>query len=180
MMKDISVLLLPDSKQRTKEYQNNERIRKIAMDEAKIDRIIDKYDSKASSLIQILLDIQEENLWLSKHILEKVSIKLGVPMNKVLHTATFYKSLKVLPEGHHQVHICNGTSCHVNGSSKVLRRVQDLIGIEAGEMDPGLKYSLEAVTCLGRCASGPVMVVDGEYHTGIDQKLAGDLLKGCD
>ncbi len=150
------------------------------MDETKIDQAIDKYGGKASNLIQILLDIQEESEWLSKGILEKVSVRLGVPMSKVLHAATFYKSLKVLPEGHHQVHVCNGTSCHVNGSAKILRRVQDMIGIKAGETDPELKFSLEAVTCLGRCASGPVIVVDGEYRTGIDQSSIGDIIKGCD
>jgi len=150
------------------------------MDDGKIDQIIDKYEGKASSLIQVLLEIQKENHWLSKEILEKVGKKLEVPLSKVLHTATFYKAFSIIPEGRHKIHICNGTSCHVHGSSRVLGTVQDLIGIRPGETDPDLKFSLEAVTCLGRCASGPVMVVDGRDHGRMDPTKAEDTLKNCD
>ncbi len=150
------------------------------MDDDKIDQIINKYQGKASSLIQVLLDIQRENHWLSKEVLEKVSEKLEVPLNRVLHTATFYKAFSLIPEGRHEIHVCNGTSCHVRGSSRVLDTVQDMTGIRPGEMDPDLKFSLEAVTCLGCCASGPVMVVDGKHHGEMDPTKAEDLLKNCD
>ena len=150
------------------------------MDDGKIDQIIDKYEGKASSLIQVLLEIQKENHWLSKELLEKVGKKLDVPLSKVLHIATFYKAFSIIPKGRHEIHICNGTSCHVHGSSRVLGTVQDLIGIRPGETDPDLKFSLEAVTCLGHCASGPVMVVDGKYHGRMDPTKAEDALKNCD
>ena len=150
------------------------------MDDGKIDQIIDKYQGKASSLIQVLLEIQKENHWLPKEVLEKVSEKLEVPLSKVLHTATFYKAFSIIPEGRHEIHVCNGTSCHVRGSSRVLGAVQDLTGIRPGETDPDLKFSLEAVTCLGCCASGPVMEVDGKHHGRMDPTKAEDVLKNCD
>ena len=150
------------------------------MDDERIDQIIDKYQGKASSLIQVLLDIQEETHWLSKEVLEKVSVKLEVPFSKVLHTATFYKAFNLIPEGHHEIHVCNGTSCYVRGSSRVLGTVQDLIGIRPGETDPDLNFRLEAVTCLGCCSSGPVMVVDGKHHGRMDPAKAEDVLKNCD
>ena len=151
-----------------------------ATDNGKIDQILDKYEGEASSLIQALLEIQKETRWLSKEILEKVSKKLDVPLSKVLHVATFYKAFNVIPEGRHQVHICNGTSCHIHGSSRILGKVQELTGIESGETDPHFKFSLEAVTCMGRCASGPGMVVDGKYHDNMDPAKAEDVLKKCD
>ncbi len=150
------------------------------MDDGKIDRIIDKYQGKAGSLIQALLEIQKEAHWLTKEVLEKVSQRLEVPLSKVLHTATFYKSFSIIPEGRHEIHVCNGTSCHVRGSSGVLGKVQDLIGIIPGETGPDFKFSLEAVTCLGRCASGPVMVIDGKHHGGMDTTRTEEVLKGCD
>ncbi|MEE8413068.1 MAG: NAD(P)H-dependent oxidoreductase subunit E [Dehalococcoidales bacterium] len=150
------------------------------MDDTKIEQIINRYQDEASSLIQILLDIQKETRWLSNEILEKVSQKLEVPFSKVLHTATFFKSFSVIPEGRHEIQVCNGTSCHVRGSSRVLGTVQDLTGIKPGETDPDLKFSLEAVTCLGGCSSGPVMVVDGKHHVRMDPTGAEDVLKNCD
>jgi len=147
------------------------------MDDDKINQIIDKHQAKTSSLIQVLLDIQKETHWLSVEVLGKVSEKLEVPMSKVLHTATFYKAFKLIPEGHHEIHVCNGTSCHVRGSSRVLGTVQDLIGIGPDETHPELRFRLEAVTCLGNCSSGPVMAVDGEHHGRMDATRAEEALK---
>lgn len=103
-----------------------------------------------------------------------------MPLSKVLHTATFYKAFSMIPEARHEIHVCNGTSCHVRGSAHVLETVQDVIGIRPGETDPNLRFSLEAVTCLGCCASGPVMEIDGKYHGRIDPTRAEHVLKNCD
>jgi len=147
------------------------------MDNDKIDQIIDKHSCEASSLIQILLDIQSENHWLPKEALERVSEKLHVPMSKIQHITTFYKSFSLVPKGRHEVHVCMGTACHVRGAQRVLDTVQDRIGIKPGETDVDLKFSLETVNCLGCCALGPVMVVDGEYHGNIAPSQIEDTLK---
>ena len=150
------------------------------MDDGKIDQIIDKYPSDPSSLIQILLEIQSENRWLPKEALKKVSKKLKVPLNRIQHIATFYKAFSLVPKGRHEIHICMGTACHVRGAPRVLDTVQDLIGIRPGETDLDLKFSLETVNCLGCCALGPVMEVDGKYHGKMVPAKTGDVLKNYD
>ena len=147
------------------------------MDKYKIDKIMDKYPSDPSSLIQVLLEIQSENHWLPKEALERVSEKLQVPLNRIQHIATFYKAFSLVPKGRHEIHVCVGTACHVRGSQRVLDRVQDLTGISPGETDLDMKFSLETVNCLGCCALGPVMVVDGEYHGKMAPAKSEDVLK---
>jgi len=150
------------------------------MDKDKIDKIIDKYHGDASSLIQVLLEIQSENRWLPKEALEKVSKKLKVPLNRIQHIATFYKAFSLVPRGRHEIHVCMGTACHVRGAPRVLDRVQDLIGIKPGETDLNLKFSLETVNCLGCCALGPVVVIDNEYHGKMAPAKSEDVLKHYD
>lgn len=147
------------------------------MDNDKIDQIIDKHGCQAGSLIQILLDIQSENHWLPREALNRVSEKLHVPMSKIQHITTFYKSFSLVPRGRHEVHVCMGTACHVRGAQRVLDTVQDQIGINAGETDVELKFSLETVNCIGCCALGPVMVVNGEYHGNIAPSQIETVLK---
>ncbi|MDD5284620.1 MAG: NAD(P)H-dependent oxidoreductase subunit E [Desulfuromonadaceae bacterium] len=142
-----------------------------------IDQIIDNHQCEAGSLIQILLDIQSENHWLPKEALERVSEKLRVPLSQIQHITTFYKSFSLVPKGRHEVHVCVGTACHVRGAQRVLDTVQDQIGIKPGETDVDLKFSLETVNCLGCCALGPVMVVDGEYHGNIAPARIEETLK---
>ena len=118
----------------------------------------------ASSLIQILLDIQSENSWLPKEALGRISDKLDVPLARIQHIATFYKAFSLVPKGRHKVHICMGTACHVRGASRILDTVEEATGLKPGETDLDLKFSLETVNCLGCCALGPVMEVDGKVH----------------
>ncbi len=134
------------------------------MDNEKIDSIIEKHHGASSALIQILLDIQEENHWLPKEALERVSEKLQIPITTVRHAATFYKVFSTVPKGRHQVHVCLGTACHVRGATRVLDTVEETTGIKPGETDLDLKFSLETVNCLGCCALGPVMEIDGKVY----------------
>ena len=146
----------------------------------RIDQIIDRHHGEASSLIQVLLEIQSENHWLSKEAIERVSEKLHVPLTRIQHIATFYKAFSLVPKGRHGIHICMGTACHVRGAKRVLDTVQDLIGIKPGETDLDLKFSLETVNCLGCCALGPVMVVDKKYHGKIVPTKIEGVLKNYD
>jgi len=147
------------------------------MDQERIDRIIEKYKGKASSVIQVLLEIQRENRWLPGEVLEKVSEKLGVPLSRIQHIVTFYKAFSLAPKGRHEIHVCTGTACHVRGAPRLLDTVQDLTGIKPGETSSDLKFSLKTVNCVGCCALGPVMVIDGEYHGNMVPAKSEDVLK---
>jgi NADH-quinone oxidoreductase subunit E len=147
------------------------------MDIDRIDQIIDRHQGEVSSLIQVLLEIQSENHWLPREALERVSKKLDVPFSRIRHIATFYKAFSLVPKGRHEVHVCMGTACHVRGAARVLDKVQDLTGIKAGETDLELKFSLETVNCLGCCALGPVMEIDGKTHGKISPANTADVLK---
>ncbi|OGP51524.1 MAG: hydrogenase [Deltaproteobacteria bacterium RBG_13_43_22] len=147
------------------------------MDKERIDRIIDKHQSEASSLIQVLLEIQSENHWLPKETLERVSEKLQVPFTRIQHIASFYKAFSLVPKGRHEIHLCMGTACHVRGAPRLLDMVQDLTGIKPGETDLDMKFSLETVNCLGCCALGPVMEVNGKTHGKMLPSKTADVLK---
>jgi NADH-quinone oxidoreductase subunit E len=147
------------------------------MDNDKIDQIIARHQGEARSLIQILLDIQSENHWLPKEALERVCKKLGVPTARIQHIATFYKAFSLMPRGRHEVHICMGTACHVRGATRVLETVQDLTGIKPGETDADLKFSLETVNCLGCCALGPVIEINGKTHGKVSPAKTRDILE---
>jgi len=150
------------------------------MDKERIDQLIEHHHGEPSSLIQILLDIQAENHWLPKEALEQVSERLQVPMTRVQHIATFYKAFSLVPRGRHQIHICMGTACHVRGASRVLDTVEGLTGIKPGETDLDLKFSLETVNCLGCCALGPVVDIDGKAHGKMAPAQAAEVLKNYD
>ncbi len=142
-----------------------------------MDQIIDQYHGEASFLIQMLLEIQSEHRWLPKEALERISERLEVPLSRIQHIATFYKAFSLVPKGRHVIHICMGTACHVRGAQNILDSVQDLTGINPGETDLVLKFSLETVNCIGCCALGPVMEIDGKIYGNLTQADTSEALK---
>ena len=147
------------------------------MDTEIVERIINNHQGQASSLIQILLDIQNELHWLPSEVLELVSEKLQVPMSRIQHTTTFYKTFSLVPKGRHEINVCMGTACHVRGAPRVLEVIENLTGIQPGETDPELKFSLDTVNCLGCCAVGPVMEIDEQHLGKLLPDMAAELLK---
>jgi NADH-quinone oxidoreductase subunit E len=146
------------------------------MDCDRVDQIIDEHHGEPSALIQVLLQLQRELHWLPKEALARISEQLGVPLARILHIATFYKAFSLVPKGRHEVHVCVGTACHVRGASRVLEKAEELTGIKPGETDLELKFSLETVNCLGCCALGPVMEVDGKTHGKLSPTDTADVL----
>jgi NADH-quinone oxidoreductase subunit E len=73
-----------------------------------------------------------------------------------------------------------GTACHVRGAPRVLDKVEEMTGIKPGETDLDLKFSLEIVNCLGCCALGPVMEIDGKTFGKMSPAQTSDVLKNYD
>ena len=132
--------------------------------EEKVEEIIREYDSSRDSLISILQDVQSEYRYLPESILKLVARKLGLPLIQVYGVATFFKAFSLKPRGKHLLSVCLGTACHVRGAPAVLDEVERKLCIEPGETSEDMQFTLETVNCLGACALGPIMVMDGEYH----------------
>jgi NADH-quinone oxidoreductase subunit E len=146
-------------------------------------KIIDKaasHKNDKSTLIQVLLDIQRENRWLPKDTLEDVSQRLGVPLTQIYHVATFYKAFSLIPKGRHSVSVCLGTACQVRGAPRLLDKVIETLKIKPGETSADMRFSLDTVNCLGCCALGPVMVVDGEYYGKPSAKDIEQIAAACE
>ena len=161
---------------KTRIYGVPDTVKKLVEELGSTENIIDKYGADKSALIQILLEIQRENRWLPASVLLTVSEKLGIPLSQVYRVATFYKAFSLTPQGRHLVTVCMGTACHVRGSPRLLDRVTDALKISPGESSQDMKFTLETVNCLGCCALGPVMVIDGEYHSNPPAKDIEELL----
>jgi NADH-quinone oxidoreductase subunit E len=146
----------------------------------KLDEIIERYGSKKEALVQILLDAQKEFRWLSRPVLQRTAERLGVTLAQLYNVATFYKHFSLVPQGRHQMSVCLGTACHVRGASQLLNRVSQTAGVAPGETSADEKFSLHTVNCVGCCALGPVMVVDGEYMSNPTTAELEKLLAQCE
>ena len=150
------------------------------IDSATIDNIIDRYQGEEGILIQVLLDVQHEYNWLPEDALKRISERLGVAFSEVYRVASFYKAMSLTPRGHNLIRVCLGTACHVRGGPRVLDKVEQVLHINAGETTQDMKFTLERVNCLGCCALGPVIVVNGEAHGNLAPAKVEEILSRYD
>lgn len=129
-----------------------------------IDEILDRYDRKKSALIGILQDIQAEYNYLPKETLLHIRESLNVPLTQIYGIASFYKSFSLKPRGKYIVNVCLGTACHVRGAVRILEEMERDLGIKSGQTTKDSMFTLETVNCLGACALGPLIVVNGHYY----------------
>lgn len=137
------------------------------MDDLKLKAIVDRHDRDPANLLAILMDIQKEDRYLPKETLKKLTSEIGVPLSRIYSLATFFSSFSLKPRGKHICTVCLGTACHVRGAPRLVEKLERDFAIKAGETTPDLSMTLETVNCVGACALGPLVIVDGEYHGNI-------------
>ena len=127
-------------------------------------------------LISILEAIQAKFGYLPEEELREVAKKTGRSLVDVYGVATFYRAFSLKPRGKHLVWACLGTACHVRGGPLIAQEIERQLGIKAGETTPNKEFTLETVNCLGACALGPVVVVDGHYFPKVKTSSIKDIL----
>ena len=125
--------------------------------------ILDKYQNSEGLMVSILQDIQAEYNYLPKESLAEVSQGIGVPLTQVYSVATFFRSFSLTPRGRHLINVCLGTACHVRGAVRILDTIERELDIKSGGTTEDLKFSLDTVNCVGACALGPIVIIDGKY-----------------
>ena len=145
-----------------------------------VNKILKNYQHDQGMLVAILQDIQAKYKYLSKEALKQVSQGLNIPQSQVYSVATFFKVFSLQPRGRHLINVCLGTACHVRGAGRVMDRMEMELGIKSGETTQDRKYTLESVNCVGACALGPIVVIDGEYSGEMTADKVKPLLKRYD
>ena len=149
-----------------------------SIDLGQLDTIIDGYQPRESSLIQVLQDIQATWNYLPRPALDRVAERLDVPIARVFAVATFYKAFSLKPRGRHICKVCVGTACHIRGAAGLVDELERVLDIQAGKTTEDGEFTLETVGCVGACAMAPLVIVDGQYHGGVAPHQMAALVDG--
>ena len=141
-----------------------------------VEDILKEAQPAQKDLIHILHRIQAEFGHIPPDSIGPIAKHLRISSNEVYGVLTFYKAFTLEPKGEHVVTVCLGTACHVRGGVKIVEEFERKLGIKAGQTTADRKFTLETVNCLGCCAIGPVVVVNGEYHSLVTQKMVDSIL----
>lgn len=147
------------------------------MENVTIDEIMERYPAKPEYLIFLLQDVQKTYGYISPDYMQRICDRTSVPLTQGYSVATFYQSFKLEPQGEHEIKVCMGTACHLNGGQRIVEELERRLGVEAGETTEDMKFTFDTVNCVGACALAPVVVIDEEYKPGMTSRKLEKSLK---
>ena len=143
-----------------------------------LDRAIEKFGNKESSLIAILQTAQEHYRYLPKEVFPYLAEKLNVSEAKIYGVATFYENFSLEQKGKYVIKVCDGTACHVRHSIPILEALRKELGLsETKKTTDDLSFTVETVACLGACSSAPAIMLNDEIYPTMTPESAVALVK---
>lgn len=127
-----------------------------------LEPIFEEFETQKGAVIPVLQRAQEIYGYLPKEVLQRISERMNVPLSQVYGVVTFYAQFYLTRRGKHIIRQCDGTACHVRGAAKIIRVIEQELGINAGETTPDYRVTYEVVYCLGSCGLAPTAMVDNE------------------
>ena len=146
-------------------------------DDAELGAILARHKGDPGAVMPILQDVRRAYGYLPRPVLEHVASRLEVPLAAILRVASFYGEFGLEPVGRHIVEVCTGTSCYAQGSGALLERLEEEIGVPAGETSRDRRFTLRTVRCLGLCALSPAMKVDGQSFGRVNPDRVAEILE---
>jgi NADH-quinone oxidoreductase E subunit len=131
------------------------------------------------ALIPILQEVQENQGYISREAVVRVSKHLNLPATKIYGVATFYNQFRFQAKGKYHLMVCRGTACHVKGSSRVLEMAQKALKLKPGQTSRDRLFSLEVVACMGACGLSPVVNINGEFHAKVTPQKLAKIIQEC-
>ena len=139
----------------------------IQNDLTRLEPVFAEYKGVYGSLISILQEAQEIYGFLPDDVLAYIAERTGNTIAQVRGVATFYAQFRFAPSGKYLFQLCCGTACHVNGSRALLETLESELGLTDGNTTEDGLFTLNEVACLGCCSLSPVIMVNGEVHSGM-------------
>jgi NADH-quinone oxidoreductase E subunit len=145
-----------------------------------VDAILQKHPRAGrDALIPILQEVQENQGYLSREAVIRISKHLHLPTTKIFGVATFYNQFRFQPKGKYHFTVCRGTACHVKGSNRVLDMAQKILKLKPGQTSRDRLFSLETVACMGACGLSPVMNLNGEFYAKVTPQKLVQVIQQC-
>lgn len=82
---------------------------------------------------------------------------------------TFYHDFRAEPAGRTTVRICRAEACQAVGAQRLVDCARERYGLSLGETAVDGSVTVEQVFCLGNCALGPSIQVNGQLAGRVDE-----------
>jgi formate dehydrogenase subunit gamma len=145
------------------------------------DRLVDLVAAHANlegALLPILQAVQATFGYVPDAAVPIIAGALNLTRAETYGVISFYHDFRTAPGGVHRLRLCRAEACQAVGGEALAERAERRLGVATGETTADGAVTLEAVYCLGLCASGPAAMVDGAPLARLDGDRLDRLIDG--
>jgi NADH-quinone oxidoreductase subunit E len=144
-----------------------------------VGRVVAQYPEgmQKSALIRVLHLAQAEFGWLSVPVMDYVARLLHVNPVEVYEVATFYSMYDTKPAGKVKLEVCRTGPCMIEGAERIVKYIEDKLGIKDGETTSDGLFTLKTVECLGACGYAPMLQAGEKYHEHLIEAKIDELIE---
>ncbi|WP_328446257.1 NAD(P)H-dependent oxidoreductase subunit E [Streptomyces sp. NBC_00386] len=129
------------------------------------------------ALLPVLHAVQAELGCVPKEAIPVLADEFNLSRADVHGVVTFYHDFRAEPAGRTAVRICRAEACQALGADGLVTYVREA-GLALGETSADGAVTVEQVFCLGNCALGPSVEVNGRLYGRVAPARLGSMLNG--
>ncbi len=127
---------------------------------AAVKKTIEKYGNDKFRLMDVLIDIQQQNGYISKEAVAQIAEEYGMSEVDVEQTLSFYHFFSPKPTGKYSIYLNNSAVANMMGRDEVAATFQKELGIKFGEVTPDGRAGLFETSCIGMNDQEPAAIIN--------------------
>ncbi|OYO29272.1 formate dehydrogenase subunit gamma [Janthinobacterium sp. PC23-8] len=131
------------------------------------------------ALLPILHGVQDRLGHVPADAVPAIADALNLSRAEVHGVLTYYHHFRQQPAARRVVELCRAEACQARGAEALAGHVQRALGCGFHETSADGQVTLEPVYCLGHCAVGPNIAIDGRPYARVHAARFDALLQSC-
>lgn len=140
-------------------------------------RIAAPYRNRPEMLMKVIIRVQKVVPAFSASVAAVIAREMNIPQTHVYSFVTFYAMLSVKPRGKYIIRMCKSAPCHIRGAREVVKAIEDLLKIKAGETTEDNRFTLEYCPCLGICDISPAIMINDKTYGNLNADSVTAIIK---
>jgi formate dehydrogenase subunit gamma len=130
--------------------------------------IIAGFAGREGGTLPILHALQEAFGCVPEAAEPMIAEALNLSRAEIHGVVTFYHDFRRTPPGRHVLKLCRAEACQARGGDALAAEVERGLGTPINSTSVDGRVTFEAVYCLGLCASGPAIMLDGKLVARVE------------
>ena len=147
------------------------------MSDERIEALCAPYVDQVGGLISALRALMDSVGAITPPVIETVAELFNITQAEVRGVVSFYDDLRTTPRGELVVRVCQAEACQAVGARELTEELASELGLAMDETRSDFSTTLEGVYCLGLCACGPAMMVNGSLYASMSTSKANEIIR---